>query len=114
MSEHTPVPWEVAEYDADQVEVCGPRETHVAFCNNSARGRVDARLIADAPCLLAALRRLANAAERFAADQSEATDTRCGLVQPVTVAECEELNAALAEAWPLVDRFRPPTNYDDD
>lgn len=43
----------------------------------------------------AALKRLYNAAEIYAAVQDKATDQRIGLVQPVTVAEANELNAAL-------------------
>lgn len=42
------------------------------------------------------LQTLHNAAEMYAADQSRATDERCGLVQPITVAEGNDLNAALA------------------
>lgn len=41
------------------------------------------------------MQRLADAAEAFVADQSQATDMRVGIVQPVTVEECEELH----EAW---------------
>lgn len=48
------------------------------------------------------LRRLANAAEVYAADQSGVTDVRVGLVQPVSVAEANELNEALREAWQLI------------
>jgi hypothetical protein len=50
------------------------------------------------------LTRLHNAADAFAADQSDARDERCGLVQPVTVAECEELNQALKAAWELLNK----------
>ncbi len=46
-----------------------------------------------------ALRNLSIAASAFAADQSRATDKRCGLVQPVSVQECGELNAALANTF---------------
>jgi hypothetical protein len=60
------------------------------------RERDDAR--ADRGQLLANLEQLADAAELFSADQGRATDPRCGRVQPVTVAECEALNAALAAA----------------
>lgn len=45
-----------------------------------------------------ALRRLANAAESFRADQSNAPHPQVALVQPVTVAEANELNAALDAA----------------
>ena len=48
------------------------------------------------------LKRLANAADAFAADQTGATHPQCGLVQPVTVKECEELNQAIAEAYKLI------------
>jgi len=50
------------------------------------------------------LTRLHNAADAFAADQSDTRDERCGLVQPVTVAECEELNQALKAAWELLNQ----------
>jgi len=49
------------------------------------------------------LGRLANAADPFLADQSRATDERVALVQPVTVKEAEELNAACREAWEVLD-----------
>jgi hypothetical protein len=45
-----------------------------------------------------ALVNLVDAAESYAADQSGATDSRCGLVQPITVAEGEALNTALRTA----------------
>lgn len=45
-----------------------------------------------------ALERLFDAAEVFSARQDRATDPRVGRVQPVSVADCDELNAALAEA----------------
>lgn len=48
--------------------------------------------------LESALLRLESAADVFQADQSRATDPRCGLVQPVTVAQCQELNAAIRRA----------------
>ena len=48
--------------------------------------------------LLAALEELEIAAEAFAADQSGAADDRCGLTQPVSVAECVRLLAALEKA----------------
>lgn len=52
--------------------------------------------------IIAALRqsleRLANAAEAYAADQERAPHPECALVQPVTVAEANELNAAITEA----------------
>jgi len=50
-----------------------------------------------------ALRILASAADPFLADQSQATDERVALVQPVTVKEAEELNAACKEAWRVLD-----------
>lgn len=48
--------------------------------------------------LLAALERLDDAADAYRADQSRAKDARCGLVQPVTVAQAEELNQASSQA----------------
>lgn len=50
-----------------------------------------------------ALRILASAADPFLADQSQATDERVALVQPVTVKEAEELNAAYREAREVLD-----------
>jgi len=50
-----------------------------------------------------ALRILADAADPFLADQSQATDERVALVQPVTVKEAEELNAACREAREVLD-----------
>lgn len=46
----------------------------------------------------AALRRLVAAASVFQAEQAGATDPRCGMQQPVTVAEADELNEAIREA----------------
>jgi len=46
-----------------------------------------------------ALSALANAVDPFLADQSQATDERAALAQPVTVKEAEELNSAYREAW---------------
>jgi ABC-type thiamine transport system ATPase subunit len=54
--------------------------------------------------LAKSLMRLHEAADVFAADQSNARDERCGLVQPVTVAECEELNQALKVTWELLNQ----------
>lgn len=48
--------------------------------------------------LMSALVRLESAAEIFMADQSRATDPRVGLVQPVSVAECDELSEAIRVA----------------
>lgn len=49
--------------------------------------------------LEAALRRLANAADVFRALQDAAIDERCGIVQPVTVADCQELYDAVDDAF---------------
>jgi hypothetical protein len=54
-----------------------------------------------------ALRELTDAAEAFIADQSAATDPRCGLTQPVTVAEAERLNRAYHIARSVLDRLEP-------
>lgn len=48
--------------------------------------------------LRVALDRLDLAVDMFRADQTRATDKRVGLVQPVSVADCEELNAASRQA----------------
>jgi hypothetical protein len=45
------------------------------------------------------LARLLVAADAYTADQAGAEDPRVGLVQPVTLAEAEALNAAVAAAW---------------
>lgn len=44
------------------------------------------------------LNELLDAVDPFLASQEKATDRRCGLVQPVTVLECEELNAVVEKA----------------
>lgn len=49
------------------------------------------------------LKRLANASDTYAADQSGATDSRCGLVQPISVEEGIELCRALEEAWKHIE-----------
>jgi len=61
-------------------------------------------LIDEKDAYVKTLTRLHNAADAFAADQSDARDERCGLVQPVSVAECEELNQALKAAWELLNQ----------
>lgn len=58
--------------------------------------------------LAAALAALAEAADVYAADQTGA-DPRVGLVQPVTVAEAEQLNAALRVAWKTLERMKDET-----
>jgi len=52
--------------------------------------------------LLSALRRLYDAADVYVACQDRATDERCGLVQPITVAEGNELIAAQCEALEML------------
>jgi len=52
--------------------------------------------------LLNALRRLYEAADVYVACQDRATDERCGLVQPITVAEGNELIAAQCEALEIL------------
>ncbi len=47
---------------------------------------------------------LEEAASPFAANQDQATDPRVGLTQPVTVAEAEALNAALAACKEFMER----------
>ena len=56
------------------------------------------------PCsrLLNALRRLYEAADVYVACQDRATDERCGLVQPITVADGNELIAAQCEALAIL------------
>lgn len=68
--------------------------------NNDAQKWFNAYQELDRRCqrLEAALERLEAIADVFAADQSGATDPRVGLVQPVSVADCEELNAAIRQA----------------
>ena len=50
------------------------------------------------------LQLLVEAVDPFLADQGGAADSRCGLVQPVSVAECNELNEAVKAAWELLER----------
>lgn len=52
--------------------------------------------------ILNALQRLANAADAHRADQKGAPHPRCGFTQPITVAEGQELNDALDEAWEVL------------
>ncbi len=60
-----------------------------------------------------ALKELVDASQAFAADQSLATDKRCGLVQPVDVEECERLNAALATAEQVIAEWEKPVMLGD-
>jgi hypothetical protein len=48
------------------------------------------------------LERLIDAADAYRADQDHATDLRCGLVQPITVAEGRELGEAIDAARALL------------
>lgn len=50
-----------------------------------------------------ALTTLEYAADPFLADQSRAQDPRCGLTQPVSVADCEALNAAVKGAREVLE-----------
>ena len=52
--------------------------------------------------VLNALRRLYEAADIYVACQDRATDERCGLVQPITVADGNELIAAQCEALEIL------------
>jgi len=58
------------------------------------------------------LDRLANAAHVYSAVQFTARDPRCAVQQPVTVAEAEELNAALEEAFGLLEDAHPGGEHD--
>ena len=51
----------------------------------------------------AVLSRLEDAAEAYTADQSYSNDSRLGMNQPITVAEGEELNAAVAAARAILE-----------
>lgn len=53
---------------------------------------------------LTLMRELLDAIDPFLANQSGATDPRCGLVQPVTVQDCEELNAIVAKSWKYLEQ----------
>ncbi len=75
---------------------CGGNDSGKGHCPNAPAIALALRQRVQA--LEAALMELGSAAEVYAADQSRATDQRCGLVQPVTVAEANELNAAILEA----------------
>lgn len=57
------------------------------------------------PDWVRALRRLVAAADVYAADQSGAVDDRIGLVQPITVADGNELNEALKQAEEHLDAY---------
>ena len=52
---------------------------------------------------MAALRMLFDAADVYAADQSTATDERCGLVQPITADDGRALNEALVVAAKILE-----------
>lgn len=52
--------------------------------------------------VLNALRRLYEAADVYVACQDRATDERCGLVQPITVADGNKLIAAQCEALEIL------------
>ena len=62
--------------------------------------------IAELEAVVAALRELEYAAELYSADQSGAKDSRCGLVQPITVEEGEELNRALSRSRAVLQRLK--------
>ena len=51
-----------------------------------------------------ALGQLHDSASEYAADQSGANDPRCGVVQPITVADGEALNDALRRAAALLEK----------
>jgi hypothetical protein len=51
-----------------------------------------------------ALADLHDAAGEYAADQSGATDPRCGITQPVTVEDAEALNHAINKAAALLEK----------
>ncbi|WP_348720627.1 hypothetical protein [uncultured Alcanivorax sp.] len=50
------------------------------------------------------LGQLHDSASEYAADQSGANDPRCGVVQPITVADGEALNDALRRAAALLEK----------
>lgn len=52
-----------------------------------------------------ALKRLASAADVYAADQSMADDPQCGLTQPITVNQGNELSKALKKAWEFLEAY---------
>lgn len=54
--------------------------------------------------LLAALKSLAEAADAYVADQAHATHPGVGLVQPVSVEECEALNQAVQASRELISK----------
>ncbi|MDR7497924.1 MAG: hypothetical protein QN174_13320, partial [Armatimonadota bacterium] len=58
------------------------------------------------------LQQLASAAEPYLADQATASDPRCGLVQPITVAEAEALAIALQQAWQVLQRSTAGTRLE--
>jgi hypothetical protein len=62
-------------------------------------------LIGERDLLMRVLKRLYNAADPYAANQDGADDPRCGLMQPITVAEANELNNALEESYQILRRI---------
>lgn len=54
-----------------------------------------------------AIELLLDAADAYAADQSRAKDPRCGLVQPITVAEANALNDAMKFAHAAIAEDKP-------
>ena len=58
---HTPGPWEIVKTDPDRIEVCSRLHCVAVIDDVAPRWEDDARLIAAAPAMLAALRDLVNA-----------------------------------------------------
>lgn len=63
-----------------------------------------ATLAAENKALREALGQLHDSASEYGADQSGANDPRCGVVQPITVADGEALNDALRCAAALLEK----------
>ena len=102
---HTQGPWRVRESTNEIVGFdnggCEVRRA-VAYGGSPEEIDANAALIAAAPSMKQALKALADVADLYAADQTNAKDPRTGLVQPITVEDGEELNNALRVAYAAI------------
>lgn len=87
-----------------QAEAGAEINAHVAICERHPQRAVEA----ERDRLAGALRRLHDAADPFLADQTGASDPRCGTTQPVTVAECMNLTDAVVSARAVLPSLNEP------
>jgi len=94
------VPWCTASCTLSQDYQCNYRHVNgrTIACEPAVR-----EMAAELERLRNVLSQLADAAAVFRADQQLATDPRCGLVQPVDVEDCENLNRAVANAYSIIE-----------